>query len=122
MGSILCEVFGSISKCRYNSSTVRLAGGSGESVGRNVLSAEVAYDTWIGDIRFLSNKHELPNRTAHKDHAQPSPRRHHDAFVLATPENEGGWKLPFHNSVEKKRGGIQVSDQAPVAPLNAEWV
>jgi len=39
---------------------------------------------------------------------------------LATPEGEGGWKLPFWDSNEKKRGGIQVDDQAPVAPLDAE--
>ena len=39
---------------------------------------------------------------------------------LATPESEGGWKLPFHDSTEKKRGGIQVNDQPPVCPLDAE--
>ncbi|KOS45514.1 hypothetical protein ACN38_g3498 [Penicillium nordicum] len=39
---------------------------------------------------------------------------------LVTPENEGGWKLPFWDSNEKKRGGIQVDDQAPVALLDAE--
>ena len=39
---------------------------------------------------------------------------------LATPESEGGWKLPFHDSEEKKRGGIQVDDVAPVAHLDAD--
>lgn len=31
---------------------------------------------------------------------------------------EGGWKLPFHDSDEKKRGGIQVDDVGPVAELD----
>jgi hypothetical protein len=64
----------------------------------------------VGDIQFLSNEH----------HAPPAPRRHLMRLWLATPESEAGWKLPFHDSVEKKRGGIQVNDQPPVAPLDAE--
>ena len=39
---------------------------------------------------------------------------------LSTPENEGGWRLPFADSHEKKRGGVQVNDNRPVAPLDAE--
>ncbi|ATZ51202.1 hypothetical protein BCIN_06g06240 [Botrytis cinerea B05.10] len=74
----------------------------------------------IGDIQFLSNEHVLHARTEYKDHAPPAPRRHLMRLWLATPESEGGWKLPFHDSNEKKRGGIQVNDQAPVAPLDAE--
>ncbi|KAF7887757.1 hypothetical protein EAF00_010051 [Botryotinia globosa] len=74
----------------------------------------------IGDIQFLSNEHVLHARTAYKDHAPPAPRRHLMRLWLATPESEGGWKLPFHDSNEKKRGGIQVNDQAPVAALDAE--
>ncbi|RAL66928.1 hypothetical protein DID88_007710 [Monilinia fructigena] len=74
----------------------------------------------IGDIQFLSNEHVLHARTAYTDHVPPAPRRHLMRLWLATPENEGGWKLPFHDSAEKKRGGIQVNDQAPVAPLDAE--
>ncbi|KAF7952820.1 hypothetical protein EAE96_006046 [Botrytis aclada] len=74
----------------------------------------------IGDIQFLSNEHVLHARTAYKDHAPSAPRRHLMRLWLATPESEGGWKLPFHDSNEKKRGGIQVNDQAPVAPLDAE--
>ncbi|KAJ8059373.1 hypothetical protein OCU04_012324 [Sclerotinia nivalis] len=74
----------------------------------------------IGDIQFLSNEHVLHARTEYKDHAPPAPRRHLMRLWLATPESEGGWKLPFHDSKEKKRGGIQVNDQAPVAPLDAE--
>ncbi|KAI9745204.1 MAG: hypothetical protein M1818_001482 [Claussenomyces sp. TS43310] len=74
----------------------------------------------IGDIQFLSNQHVLHSRTEYKDHAPPAPRRHLMRLWLATPESEGGWKLPFHDSDEKKRGGIQVNDQPPVAPLDAE--
>jgi hypothetical protein len=74
----------------------------------------------IGDIQFLSNEHVLHARTAYKDHAPPAPRRHLMRLWLATPESEGGWKLPFHDSKEKKRGGIQVNDNPPVAPLDAE--
>ncbi|KAJ5264139.1 hypothetical protein N7505_008060 [Penicillium chrysogenum] len=74
----------------------------------------------IGDIQFLSNAHVLHARTAYTDHAPPAPRRHLMRLWLATPENEGGWKLPFWDSNEKKRGGIQVDNQAPVALLDAE--
>ncbi|KAB8235262.1 hypothetical protein ETB97_008343 [Aspergillus alliaceus] len=74
----------------------------------------------VGDIQFLSNAHVLHARTAYTDHAPPAPRRHLMRLWLATPEHEGGWKLPFWDSNEKKRGGIQVDDQAPVAPLDAE--
>lgn len=74
----------------------------------------------VGDIQFLSNEHVLHARTEYKDHAPPAPRRHLMRLWLATPETEGGWKLPFHDSAEKKRGGIQVNDQPPVAPLDAE--
>jgi hypothetical protein len=60
----------------------------------------------IGDIQFLSNNHVLHARTAYKDHAPPLPRRHLMRLWLSTPE--------------KKRGGIQVDDTAPVAPEDAE--
>lgn len=74
----------------------------------------------IGDIQFLSNNHVFHARTAYKDYAPPAPRRHLMRLWLSTPEGEGGWKLPFHDSKEKKRGGIQVNDNPPVAPLDAE--
>ncbi|KAF2122521.1 taurine catabolism dioxygenase-like protein TauD [Lophiotrema nucula] len=74
----------------------------------------------IGDIQFLSNEHVLHARTAYKDYAPPAPRRHLMRLWLSTPEDEGGWKLPFHDSKEKKRGGIQVNDTPPVAPEDAE--
>lgn len=73
----------------------------------------------VGDIQFLSNCHVLHARTAYTDHAPPTPRRHLMRLWLATPENEGGWKLPFWDSNEAKRGGIQVDDQPPVAELDA---
>lgn len=74
----------------------------------------------IGDIQFLSNCHVFHARTAYKDHAPPAPRRHLMRLWLATPESEGGWKLPFEDSDEKKRGGVQVDDQPPHCPLDAE--
>ncbi|PVI06919.1 Clavaminate synthase-like protein [Periconia macrospinosa] len=74
----------------------------------------------IGDIQFLSNNHIFHARTAYKDYPAPAPRRHLMRLWLSTPEEEGGWKLPFHDSKEKKRGGIQVNDTAPVAPEDAE--
>ena len=74
----------------------------------------------VGDIQFLSNNHIFHARTAYKDHAPPLPRRHLMRLWLATPEGEGGWKLPFIDSDEKKRGGVQVNDNPPVCPLDAE--
>jgi len=74
----------------------------------------------VGDIQFLSNEHVFHARTSYKDYAPPAPRRHLMRLWLATPEDEGGWKLPFHDSKEKKRGGIQVNNTPPVAPLDAE--
>lgn len=74
----------------------------------------------IGDIQFLSNEHVLHARTAYKDFPPPQPRRHLMRLWLATPDTEGGWKLPFEDSSHKKRGGIQVNDTPPVCPLDAE--
>ena len=74
----------------------------------------------VGDIQFLSNVHVFHARTAYKDYAPPAPRRHLMRLWLSAPEGEGGWKLPFHDTLEKKRGGIQVNDNPPVAPLDAE--
>ncbi|RHZ53056.1 hypothetical protein CDV55_104672 [Aspergillus turcosus] len=74
----------------------------------------------VGDIQFLANSHVLHARTAYTDGPPPAPRRHLLRLWLATPEDEGGWRLPFWDSNEKKRGGIQVDDQPPVAPLDAE--
>lgn len=73
-----------------------------------------------GDIQFLSNNHIFHARTAYTDHAPPKPRRHLMRLWLATPESEGGWRLPFSDNDEKKRGGIQVNDSPPRCPLDAE--
>ncbi|EME39978.1 hypothetical protein DOTSEDRAFT_74740 [Dothistroma septosporum NZE10] len=81
-----------------------------------------------GDIQLLSNPHVFHARTAYKDyppgtvdeHGRPRVRRHLMRLWLSVPEDEGGWKLPFHDSREKKRGGIQVNDHAPVCPIDAE--
>lgn len=75
----------------------------------------------VGDIQFLhSGPHVFHARTAYVDHLPPAKPRHLMRLWLAVPENEGGWKLPFHDSDEKKRGGIQVDDTPPVCPLDAE--
>ncbi|KAK4550006.1 hypothetical protein LTR36_002973 [Oleoguttula mirabilis] len=81
-----------------------------------------------GDIQLLSNTHVYHARTAYKDHPAGSvdesgrvrPRRHLMRLWLAVPEDEGGWKTPFHDSNAKKRGGIQVNDNPPVCPIDAE--
>jgi hypothetical protein len=82
------------------------------------LSLHIILD--IGDIQFLSNAHVLHARTEYKDFPPPAPRRHLMRLWLSTPEDEGGWRLPFHDSREKKRGGVQVNDTPPVAPEDAE--
>jgi len=99
----------------------------------------------VGDIQFLSNSQVLHARTAYKDYAPSTgkPRRHLMRLWLATPSSksfesllakgescgrvvltytpdEGGWTLPFHDTAEKKRGGIQVNDNRPHCPLDAE--
>ncbi|EFE42614.1 TfdA family oxidoreductase, putative [Trichophyton verrucosum HKI 0517] len=82
------------------------------------LSLHMVLD--VGDIQFLSNSQVLHARTAYKDFPPPAPRRHLMRLWLSTPENEGGWNLPFWDTNEKKRGGIQVNDNAPVANLDAD--
>ena len=74
----------------------------------------------VGDIQFLSNAQVLHSRTAYKDLAPPAPRRHLMRLWLATPEGEGGWRLPFADSKHWKRGGVQVNDTPPRALLDAE--
>jgi hypothetical protein len=64
--------------------------------------------------------HVLHARTAYRDHLPPAPRRHLLRLWLATPESQGGWKRPFPDSANEKRGGIQVNDQAETCPLDAE--
>ncbi|KPI45647.1 uncharacterized protein AB675_938 [Cyphellophora attinorum] len=76
----------------------------------------------VGDLQFVSNSHVLHARTAYRDYGPDSgmPRRHLMRLWLATSEDEGGWRLPFEDSREKKRGGIQVDDTPPVARLDAD--
>ena len=81
-----------------------------------------------GDIQLLSNMQVYHARTAYKDYPPGSVdengrervRRHLMRLWLAVPEDEGGWKTPFHDSNFKKRGGVQVDNTAPVCPLDAE--
>ncbi|KAJ5092999.1 Taurine catabolism dioxygenase TauD/TfdA [Penicillium angulare] len=81
-----------------------------------------------GDIQFVSNSHVFHARTAYEDHpvgavdanGRPIRARHLMRLWLSAPESEGGWKLPFPDTLEKKRGGIQVNDQPPYCPLDAE--
>lgn len=81
-----------------------------------------------GDIQLLHNPHVYHARTAFKDFPAGSVdasgrlrvRRHLMRLWLAVPESEGGWKLPYHDANEKKRGGIQVDYTPPVCPLDAE--
>lgn len=74
----------------------------------------------VGDIQFLSNNHVFHARTAYTDHPPPRPRRHLMRLWLSVPETEGGWKLPFADTKDLKRGGIQVDDTMENAPLDAE--
>ena len=74
----------------------------------------------VGDIQFLSNAHVFHARTAYTDHTPPRPRRHLMRLWLSTPEGEGGWKLPFGDSGERRRGGIQVEGVGDVALLDAD--
>jgi hypothetical protein len=76
----------------------------------------------VGDLQFVANSHVLHARTAYRDFGPDTgkPRRHLMRLWLATSEDEGGWRLPFTDSREKKRGGIQVDDTAPVARLDAD--
>jgi hypothetical protein len=76
----------------------------------------------VGDIQFVANSHVLHARTEYKDWAPHTgrPRRHLMRLWLATSEDEGGWRLPFSDSRERKRGGIQVDDTPPVARLDAD--
>jgi len=81
-----------------------------------------------GDIQLLANSHVFHARTAYKDYppdtvdeqGRPRVRRHLMRLWLAVPGDEGGFKTPFHDSNNKKRGGIQVDDHPPVCPLDAE--
>lgn len=82
-----------------------------------------------GDVQLLSNPQVFHARTAYTDHppgsvddvsGRPVPRRHLMRLWLAVPETEGGWRIPFAQSRDKKRGGVQVDETPPIAPFDAE--
>jgi len=74
----------------------------------------------VGDIQLVSGTFVLHARTAYTDHLPPAPKRQLMRLWLATPEYDGGWKLPFHDSHKKRRGGIQVNENPHTSPLDAE--
>ncbi|KAL9618883.1 MAG: hypothetical protein Q9160_006473 [Pyrenula sp. 1 TL-2023] len=75
----------------------------------------------VGDVQFLSNAQVLHARTAYRDWDVPGKDRRWLMRVwLATSEGSGGWRLPFKDSAEEKRGGIQVDDVPERCPLDAE--
>lgn len=81
-----------------------------------------------GDIQLLANTHVFHARTAYTDWpagsvdeaGQARKQRQLMRLWLATPENEGGWKLASIDSKDKKRGGVQVNNVPPQCPLGAE--
>ncbi|KAG5918708.1 hypothetical protein E4U42_006760 [Claviceps africana] len=73
------------------------------------------YNCQVGDIQFVSCCHTFHSRTAFTDALPPKPPRYLLRTWIATPEHEGGWCLPFHDSCYPKRGGIQVDDAPPEA-------
>ena len=81
-----------------------------------------------GDIQLLANTHVFHARTAYTDWpagsvdelGNPRKQRQLMRLWLATPETEDGWKVPFKDSNQKKRGGVQVDNTPPYCPLGAE--
>ncbi|BFZ54929.1 hypothetical protein PYCC9005_001966 [Savitreella phatthalungensis] len=74
----------------------------------------------VGDIQIVSNTHVLHSRTAYIDHPAPTPKRQLMRLWLSTPPSEGGIDLPYEDSNELLRGGVQVNDQPHTSPLDAE--
>ncbi|KAH7329556.1 TfdA family taurine catabolism dioxygenase TauD [Stachybotrys elegans] len=91
-----------------------------ETLEKTALETSLHMILEVGDIQFVSNAHLLHARTEYKDFPPPAPRRHLLRLWLSTPETEGGWALPMPDSKEKKRGGVQVNNTPPRAPLDAE--
>lgn len=73
-----------------------------------------------GDVQFFANTHVLHARTAYTDHVPPLPRRHLPRLWIATSEGDGGWKLPFHDSGDARRGGVRVNGKSGLVVLEAE--
>ncbi|KAB8226238.1 taurine catabolism dioxygenase TauD [Aspergillus novoparasiticus] len=75
----------------------------------------IVYDCEIGDIQFVSCCQTFHSRTGFTDPPPPQPQRYLLRTWIGTPEHEGGWCLPFHDSCYPKRGGIQVDNTPPAA-------
>jgi hypothetical protein len=81
-----------------------------------------------GDIQLLANNQVYHARTAYEDwpagavdeEGRKRRQRQLMRLWLATPEDEGGWRLPYEDCAHKKRGGVQVDDVPPQCPLDAE--
>ncbi|GAB0144985.1 hypothetical protein EsHS_00005436 [Epichloe bromicola] len=73
------------------------------------------YNCEVGDIQFVSCCQTFHSRTAFTDALPPKPPRYLLRTWISTPEHEGGWCLPFHDSCYPKRGGIQVDSTPAVA-------
>ncbi|KXJ88080.1 taurine catabolism dioxygenase TauD [Microdochium bolleyi] len=77
------------------------------------------YECEVGDVQFVSCLHTLHSRTGFVDAEPPAPPRYLLRTWMGTPEHEGGWCLPFHDSCYPKRGGVQVESVPPAAdPLH----
>ena len=70
-------------------------------------------------FNHVASAHDT-STSAYIDHPAPHSRRQLMRLWLATSETEGGWPLPFQDSKEKRRGGIQVNSNAHTSPLDAE--
>ena len=75
----------------------------------------IEYTCEVGDLQITSCCQVFHSRSGFVDSEPPAPRRHLLRIWMSTPEHEGGWCLPFHDSSYPKRGGVQVEDTAPVA-------
>ncbi|GAM42913.1 hypothetical protein TCE0_044f17309 [Talaromyces pinophilus] len=91
-----------------------------EYFDRLCLQESIRNVLMVGDVHFMGNNHLFHSRTSYKDHPAPAPRRHLLRLWLSTPESEGGWKLPYHDSDWKKRGGVQVDDRPAKVLLHAD--
>jgi Taurine catabolism dioxygenase TauD, TfdA family len=83
------------------------------------LSLEMTLEP--GDIQFVTNTHNLHARSAYEDDLNDSSKKRWlQRLWLATPEEDGGWQLPFADSAYIKRGGVQVDLTPETYPLEAE--
>ena len=73
----------------------------------------------VGDIQVVTNTHVLHARTAYRDNPAGK-KRHLMRLWLSCSEADGGWPLPFPDTLATKRGGIQVDNIPEVCVLEAE--